>query len=94
MLLEHLFQLRAMEGIRRRLAHAYVRCLNMKATGKLPCVRSELEVTRLRFVLDEDHHPAGGTSLRRHLVDSANNLRRVEGLMRSFAKALLDVNNK
>jgi hypothetical protein len=94
MLPEHLLQLRAMEGVSRRLAHAYVRCFDVKAAGKPPCIRFELEVTGIRFVLDEHHDAAGGTGLCRDLIDSLDNVLRLEGPVLTFAKALLDVDNK
>lgn len=45
-------------------------------------------------MLDEDHQCASGASPVRHLIDSTDDLLRLEGIMLAFAKALLDIDNK
>jgi len=72
--LKELLQLRSMERIWGGLSNTQVGCLNVKAMGKLPRIRSKLEISRFGLVLHEDHNCACSTRLLGNLVDSSDDL--------------------
>ena len=93
-ILENSFQVRAQKRIRRRLANSDVAWHYIQASGELPCGCAVLEITGLRFVLNEDDRSAGISSLARDTIDAADNAFTIESLSLAFAKALLNIDDE
>lgn len=66
----------------------------MKTAGKLPRVRSELKVSGLGLVLNEDYRCTGSPRFRGDDVDSSDDSLRIEGVMFALAQTLLDVDDQ
>ncbi|MCY1169103.1 hypothetical protein D9M73_91180 [compost metagenome] len=94
MRLQRRLQVGTQKRVRRRFADAHISGFTVQPLGKLPLPRPELQVARLRFMLDKNNRNARSTCPGRNLVDALDDLRRLESLVHALTQTLLNINDE